>query len=171
MPLFRCEHPCCCVPGRPDICDGTDCDCETHMLDPLTTQQLGDLVVKHSEFDFSDVCRKTKNELFGMIFEVGCGEGVLKDGCALLRAARRQSVEQMRSQDVITPEYILQSIVDGGESSTSARRSTPVARKLISPTICKNKKASPRSASVGRERERASSKTPAKKPAKKPCVT
>lgn len=164
MPLFRCAHPCCCVPGRPDICDGTDCDCDTHQLDPLTTQQLGDLVVKYSEYNVSDVCRKTKNELFGMIYEAGCGEVVMKAGVKLLRDARRQSVQQMRSEDVCTPEHVLQSIVDG--STTPARIATPVAkkpapaRKLISPTISKNKKPTKKP-----------TKKPAKKPAKKPCVT
>lgn len=175
--VFRCAPPCGCTPGRPDICDGTDCECDTHQLDPLTTQQLGDLVVKYSEYDVSDVCRKNKNQLFEMIYESGCGEAVLKAGVKLLRDARRQSVEQMRSQDVCTPEYVLQSIVDASDaSSPSPRRSTPVARKLISPTICKNKKA------VGKERVSAKklakkpakkkpTKKPAKKARKKPCVT
>ena len=143
MPPYVCD--CGCVPG---ICDG--CECETHMLDALTTEQLGDLVVKHSKFNVSDVCRKSKNELFRMIFETGCGEAVLKDGCALLRAARRPQIQVVRSH-VCTPDHVLKSIIE-------SVRSTPVSGKLISPTISKNKP-------VGRE-----PKKPTKKPTKK-CVT
>lgn len=130
--LFRCKHtgsPCKCTPGRPDICDGTNCECDTHMLDPLTAQQLGDLIVKHSEFDFSDVCTKTKNELWRMVYEAECEKKVMKDGCALLRAARRPSIQS--SRDVCTPDHILQSIIDKPSSST------PVARKLLTSTISK----------------------------------
>ena len=159
MPFFKCAPPCPCVPG---VCDGKNCNCPTHQIDALTREQLGNLTVKHSKghIDFSDVANKSKNELFKMIYELGCGEEVLKEGVQLLRAARGQ----MQARYLPTPIHILQSIVDG-DYSTSARMSTPIARKLISPTVSKNKK--PVKKPVKKKVKMPVKKKPDKKPDKK----
>ncbi|MAU01365.1 MAG: hypothetical protein CL608_29850 [Anaerolineaceae bacterium] len=124
----------------------------------------------------SDVCRKSKNELFRMMYENGCGGAVLKDGCALIRAARRPNAQ--RSQEVCTPDHVLQSILDDAVSAavSAARASTPESRKVINPTIRKNSNSAARKCIIPKDKPARKSdkkpvKKPAKKPAKKPCVT
>lgn len=105
MPPFICD--CGCVPG---ICNGEDCECDSHMIDALTPQQMGDIMVKLSDYDISDVCNKSKNQLFGMCAEVDdLGGEVLKAGCKLLENARRPNLLVCPSP---TSDAVLRSILD-----------------------------------------------------------
>ena len=116
MPPWVCE--CSCVCG---LCPGGDCECECHMLDPLTNAQLMQLMVSKGGFFVADVANKSRNMLFKMMTQHEDPEKLLKDGVKMVHESMRKATS------ISTPVSVLRSIAVGTRTPSPTSRSTTVS--------------------------------------------
>ena len=68
------------------VCTGEDCECEAHVLDPLSNSQIIDLIVKHSSNTKQNLQKLTRNKLYKTVRHIECYGG---DPELLLKEAQK----------------------------------------------------------------------------------